>query len=127
MTTPAVPVPKDGDIKALIQSDAGKRQFAVALPKSIKADHFVRVVLTAFNKNPKLTIVDGAQGVGRWPDRVVHRMAGQHGAACPIGHQIQNRGHAVDLQRDLGAAADIGHFGLDLHADRVRPAGYHQR
>ncbi len=54
MTTPAVPVPKDGDIKALIQSDAGKRQFAVALPKSIKAEHFVRVVLTAFNKNPKL-------------------------------------------------------------------------
>jgi len=43
-----------GDIRSLIQSDAGKKQFALALPKHIKPDRFVRVALTAFTKNPKL-------------------------------------------------------------------------
>ncbi len=42
------------DIKSLLNGDAMKRQFALALPKICPPDRFMRVALTALNKNPKL-------------------------------------------------------------------------
>lgn len=48
------PAADKNDIRELIQSDSGKKQFALALPKHLKPDRFVRVALTAFTKNPKL-------------------------------------------------------------------------
>ncbi len=42
------------ELKALIQTDAAKRQIMKALPKHVDTERFVRSVLTAMNKNPKL-------------------------------------------------------------------------
>ena len=41
-------------IKELVTSAAGKKQFAMALPKHLSADRFLRVALTAFTRTPKL-------------------------------------------------------------------------
>jgi recombination protein RecT len=38
----------------LISSDAYKKQFALALPKHLKPERFIRIALTALTKNPKL-------------------------------------------------------------------------
>lgn len=46
-------VPKN-PLLALISGDVMKKQFALALPKIVTPDRFVRVALTAMNKNPKL-------------------------------------------------------------------------
>jgi recombination protein RecT len=45
---------KPQDIKSLILSDKAKEQFKIALPAHLKPDRFVRVALTAMNKNPML-------------------------------------------------------------------------
>lgn len=42
------------DHKALIQSDAAKRQISLALPDHINTDRYSRAVLSAINKTPKL-------------------------------------------------------------------------
>ena len=41
-------------IRALITSDAYKKQFATALPRHLKPDRFIRIALTALTKNPRL-------------------------------------------------------------------------
>ncbi len=41
-------------IQELIQSPDCKRQFAIALPKHLKPDRFVRIALTAITKDPRL-------------------------------------------------------------------------
>ena len=45
---------KSEDIKSLIVSPEAKKQFSAALPKHLKPDRFIRIALTAINKNPKL-------------------------------------------------------------------------
>lgn len=42
------------ELKTLIQSDAAQRQIMRQLPRHVDSDRFVRTVLTALNKNPKL-------------------------------------------------------------------------
>jgi recombination protein RecT len=42
------------DIRSLISSKETQKQFALALPRHMKPDRFVRIVLTALTKNPKL-------------------------------------------------------------------------
>ncbi len=42
------------NIKDLVTSGAAKKQFALALPKHLTVDRFLRVALTAFNKTPQL-------------------------------------------------------------------------
>jgi recombination protein RecT len=44
----------ESTIQELIQSPDCKRQFAIALPKHLKPDRFVRIALTAITKNPRL-------------------------------------------------------------------------
>jgi recombination protein RecT len=44
----------NNDHKALIQSDAAKRQISLALPDHISSDRYSRAVLSAINKTPKL-------------------------------------------------------------------------
>lgn len=50
----AVTAPKKNDLKSLMVSPYAKEQFALALPKHLTVDRFVRIALTAFNKNPNL-------------------------------------------------------------------------
>lgn len=47
-------VKKATDLKQSLASDYAKQQFALALPKHMTADRFVRVALTAINKTPAL-------------------------------------------------------------------------
>lgn len=42
------------NIRSLIQSDVYKKQFAMALPKHMSPERFIRIALTALTKNPKL-------------------------------------------------------------------------
>jgi recombination protein RecT len=44
------------DIRALVSSKETVKQFALALPRHMKPDRFVRIVLTALTKNPKLAL-----------------------------------------------------------------------
>jgi recombination protein RecT len=111
------------DIRSLIQSDAGKKQFALALPKHLKPDRFVRIALTAFTKNPKLLqctkesllscLLDLSQ-MGLEPDgRKAHlipynnKKTGQ--VICTL---IVDYKGLVDIARRSGEIADI-------HADVV--------
>lgn len=43
-----------GSLKQILTSDAGRAQFAAALPKHMTAERFCRVALTATSRNPKL-------------------------------------------------------------------------
>ena len=52
--TSAVAIASPKTFRELIISDGYKQQIAAALPKGLPADRMVRVVLTAFNKNPKI-------------------------------------------------------------------------
>lgn len=47
-----------GDIKSILSSENMRRQFALALPKHLTPDRFVRVALTAMTRNPKLAQCD---------------------------------------------------------------------
>ena len=47
-------VAKPVDIRTLIGGESMKKQFALALPKICTPERFVRVALTALNKNPKI-------------------------------------------------------------------------
>jgi len=47
-------VKKTDDIRDLIQSPEYKRQFAIALPKHLKPERFIRIALTAIAKTPAL-------------------------------------------------------------------------
>lgn len=42
------------NIRELIVSDYGKKQFRMALPKHLTPDRFVRMAITAINRNPRL-------------------------------------------------------------------------
>ena len=46
--------PKPQGLKALINSEAMRNQFAVALPKHLTADRFTRIAITALTRSPKL-------------------------------------------------------------------------
>lgn len=70
---------------------------------------------------------DGAGLEGGSLRRAGQGVARQDGAAGAILHQVQDGGHAVDLQRHLGAATRPRHFGFDVHADGVGPGGDDQR
>ena len=50
----AVAKPNERTIRQWLNGESMKAQFAMALPKHLTADRFVRVVLTAMTKNPKL-------------------------------------------------------------------------
>ena len=53
-SAPAVPAKKVPTIQQLISGEQMKKQFELALPKICSAEKFVRVVLTQFNKTPRL-------------------------------------------------------------------------
>ncbi len=105
------------DIRTLISSDKAKKQFALALPKHLKPDRFIRIAITAINKNPKLLqctqasllscLMDLSQ-VGLEPDnRKAHLIP--YGDKCTL--IIDYKG-LVELARRSGEIADI-------HADIV--------
>ena len=105
------------DIKSLIQSEAGKKQFALALPAHITPDRFVRVALTAMTKTPKLAqctkesllsaLLD-CSAIGLEPDgRKAHLIP--YGDKCTL---IVDYKGLVDIARRSG---EIG----DIHADVV--------
>jgi len=104
-------------IKDLILSDKMKRQFAIALPKHLTPDRFVRLALTALNKTPKLAqctqtsllgcLMDLSQ-IGLEPDgRKAHLIP--YGTECKL---IVDYKGLVELVRNTGEVADI-------HADVV--------
>ena len=111
------------DIKSLVTSDAAKRQFAMALPKHITVDRFLRVALTAFNKTPKLMGCTGesltsclmsCSELGLEPDgRKAHLIPYWNSKAkkyiCTL---IVDYKGLVDIARRSGEIADI-------HADVV--------
>lgn len=116
-TTPAKQEDKPKNIKELLMSDAAKKQFALALPKHMTPDRFVRVALTALNKTPKLAdctqssllacLLDCSQ-IGLEPDgRKAHLIP--YGTQCQL--IIDYKG-LVDLARRTG---DISY----IHADVV--------
>ncbi len=105
------------DIRSLISSDIMKKQFALALPKHLTPDRFVRVVLTTINKTPKLatctkesllaSLMD-CSALGLEPDgRKAHLIP--YGDKCTL---IVDYKGLVDLARRSGDIADI-------HADTV--------
>lgn len=105
------------DIKSIITSDAAKKQFALALPKHLKPERFVRIALTALTKTPKLLqctkeslfgcLLDLSQ-LGLEPDgRKAHLIP--YGEKCTL--IIDYKG-LVDLARRSGEIADV-------HADVV--------
>jgi len=104
-------------IKELVTSAAGKKQFAMALPKHLSADRFLRVALTAFTRTPKLlqctkeslteSLMD-CSALGLEPDgRKAHLIP--YGKVCKL---IVDYKGLVDLARRSGEIADI-------HADVV--------
>ena len=108
---------KDQDIKSILQSEGAKKQFALALPKHLTPDRFIRIALTALNRTPKLAtctkasllscLMDCSQ-LGLEPDgRKVHLIP--YGDKCTL--IIDYKG-LVDLARRSGAISDI-------HADVV--------
>jgi recombination protein RecT len=105
------------DIRSLIESDAYKKQFAMALPKHIKPDRFIRVALTAMTKTPKLAqctresllsaLID-CSAIGLEPDgRKAHLIP--YGDKCTL---IVDYKGLVDIARRSGQIGDI-------HADVV--------
>lgn len=110
-------------IKELVTSDAAKRQFAMALPKHLTVDRFLRVALTAFNKTPKLQACTGesltsclmsCSELGLEPDgRKAHLIPYWNSKAkrfiCTL---IVDYKGLVDIARRSGEIADI-------HADVV--------
>jgi len=110
-------VAKKDDIRSLIASPEAKKQFALALPKHLKPDRFIRIAITAINKNPKLLqctkasliscLMDLSQ-LGLEPDgRKAHLIP--YADKCTL--IIDYKG-LVDLARRSGEIADI-------HADIV--------
>ena len=105
------------NIKDLVTSGAAKKQFALALPKHLTVDRFLRVALTAFNKTPKLLACTkeslteclmSCSELGLEPDgRRVHLIP--YGNKCTL--IIDYKG-LVALARRSGEVADI-------HADVV--------
>lgn len=57
MTTSITTQPRD-DLRALISGDAMRKQFALALPKVLPVDRFVRVLATTLARDPKLLECD---------------------------------------------------------------------
>lgn len=45
---------QSGSLKSILNSDAGRAQFAAALPKHMTAERFCRVAITALTRTPKL-------------------------------------------------------------------------
>jgi recombination protein RecT len=106
-----------GDIRTLISSDAYKKQFAMALPKHLKAERFIRIALTALTRTPKLAectqaslvscLLDLSQ-LGLEPDgRKAHLIP--YGDKCTL---IVDYKGLVELARRSGEISDI-------HADVV--------
>ena len=104
-------------IKELVTSAAGKKQFAMALPKHLSADRFLRVALTAFTRTPKLlqctkeslteSLMD-CSSLGLEPD-------GRRAHLIPYGNKCQlivDYKGLVELARRSGEISDI-------HADVV--------
>jgi len=104
-------------IKELVTSAAGKKQFAMALPKHLSADRFLRVALTAFTRTPKLlqctkeslteSLMD-CSALGLEPD-------GRRAHLIPYGNKCQlivDYKGLVELARRSGEISDI-------HADVV--------
>lgn len=113
-----------GNIKSLVTSDLAKKQFAMALPKHLTVDRFLRVALTAFAKTPKLLGCTGesltsclmsCSELGLEPDgRKAHLIPYWHKKTkkyiCTL---IVDYKGLVDIARRSGKIADI-------HADVVR-------
>lgn len=115
--TKALATQEQKDIKALLSSDAMKKQIALALPKHMTADRMARVALTAINKTPKLlectkeslmAAIMTCSQFGLEPD-------GRHAHLIPYGNQCQlilDYKGLVALMRRSGDVSDI-------HADFV--------
>jgi len=104
-----------------------KEQFALALPKHLNADRFVRVALTAFNKTPRLMecttasvlscLMDCAQ-LGLEPDNVLGRAYlipyrnKEGGTQCTL--QIGYKG-LVDLAYRSGQVDSIDAFAVHMN------------
>ena len=55
------------------------------------------------------------QAEGAGPGNARQRVARQHGATGAVGHQVEDGGHAVDLQRHPGLQAGGGQLVFDVH------------
>lgn len=108
---------KKNDIRSLITADNAKKQFAMALPKHLSVDRFVRVALTAITKTPKLAdctresllacLLD-CSSLGLEPDgRNAYLIP--YGTVCTL---IVSYKGLVELARRTGEISDI-------HADVV--------
>lgn len=106
------------DVISLLQSDDVKSKVALALPRHMRPDRMIRVMLTTVNNNPKLlncsresllaALLKCSQ-YGLEPD-------GRHAHLIPYGDQVQlifDYKGLVDLVRRSGEVADI-------HCDVVR-------
>jgi len=54
METATTVVSRESSIKTMIMSDVMKKQFALALPRHMKPDRFIRIAITAITRTPKL-------------------------------------------------------------------------
>jgi len=111
------------DIKALIRSEQMIKQFQLALPRHLSPERFMRIALTAVNKNPKLLkctkesllgcLLDcsqlGLEPDGRKAHLIPYESKKQNNYYCTL--IIDYKG-LVDLARRSGEIADI-------HADVV--------
>lgn len=109
-------------IKDLVTSATAKKQFAMAMPKHLTADRFLRVALTAFTRTPKLLLCTkeslteclmDCSALGLEPDgRRAHLIPYKNKCTLIIDYK-----GLVELARRSGEIADI-------HADVVREADH---
>ncbi len=110
--------------RELILTDKYKNQLAMALPPGMTADRFVRVVLTAYNRQPKLldctfdtvwqAVLDCAS-LGLFPDPIGRAYLVPFGKACQliIGYKglidLMYRSDRISMIQ-VGAAHDGDHW-----------------
>jgi len=126
------------DIKSLLLSDKMRKQFAIALPKHLTPDRFVRVALTALNKTPKLAqctqaslfgcLMDLSQ-IGLEPDgRKAHLIPYGNKATLIIDYKglvelVRNTGEITDIHADVVYSNDEFEYSFGTGANLIhKPA-----